>query len=163
MRKPFVALALALAVATAGVAAWAGNVSRPLGVPIASHDRTVITPPGGSQPTTAAALGEITTTEGTWTFGTPGDANGDYPLLLNGSAAGGGHAAVFVGRHLDSRRPLGYLDGEVMAGLRGHPGPARLDDDAPRVRPEPEIAGVFSHGPTVRGQAGKGPLLGPVR
>ena len=96
MRKPFAALtlALALAVATAGVAAWAGNVSRPLGVPIASHDGTVITPPGGSQPTTAAALGEITTTEGTWTFGTPGDANGDYPLLLNGSAAGGGLAAV---------------------------------------------------------------------
>src|SRR5580700_7469552 len=94
MRKPFAALALALAVATAGVAAWAGNVSRPLGVPIASHDGTVITLLGGSQPTTAAALGEIITTEGTWTFGTPGDANGDYPLLLNGSAAGGGLAAV---------------------------------------------------------------------
>ena len=72
-----------------------------------------------------------------------------------GGDRGGGHAAVFVGRHLDPRRPPGYLDGEVMAGLRGQPGPARLDDDASRVRPEPEIACVCSHGPNRKGSGGK--------
>jgi hypothetical protein len=152
MRKPFVALALALAVATAGVAAWAGNVSRPLGVPIASHDGAVITPPGGSQPTTAAALGEITTTEGTWTFGTPGDANGDYPLLLNGSAAGGGLAAVSAqvtngnlyaftkaSRHYWCRFNRAWVDVGAMAPAEGtvatkvtlNPAHARTPDNAP--------------------------------
>src|ERR1700678_2391086 len=59
----------------------------------------------------------------------------------------GRHAPSIISWHLDLRRPLSYLERQVMAGLGGEPGTARLDDDTPGVRPEPEVACICSHGP----------------
>ena len=56
-----------------------------------------------------------------------------------GADRGGGRAAVFLGGHLDLRRPPGDLDGEVVTGPGGQAGPGGLDDDTPGVGPEPEI------------------------
>ena len=114
--------ALLLAVATgelvlAGLAGWAagqvaGQVSAPETIDVVSADGTTLAPPQGTASAaasdanasspggdnrTAAATKGITTVEGLWTFGTPPDAAGDYPVLLNGSNApnsanGGGFA-----------------------------------------------------------------------
>ena len=50
-----------------------------------------------------------------------------------------------------------------MTDLGGEPGPARLEDDAPGVRPEPEVTRVCSHGPNRKAQADKGLLVVPAR
>src|SRR5262249_57062773 len=71
-----------------------------------------------------------------------------------GADRGGGLAAVAFGGHADLRRPAGDLDGEVVTGLGGQPGPAGLDDDAPGVRPEPEVACGCSHGANRTGSGG---------
>jgi hypothetical protein len=65
-------------------AAWAGNISARTIMTHPSHDGTVIRAP---------AIEMITTAEGTWTFGSTARAGGDYPVLLNGSAANGGFAS----------------------------------------------------------------------
>ena len=104
---------LRLAVATgelllAGLAGWAaaqGQVSAPVTIDVVSADGTTLAPPAPpsaadanvSNPGAATAAKGITTVEGLWTFGTPPDAAGDYPVLLNGSNApnsanGGGFA-----------------------------------------------------------------------
>src|SRR2546421_743799 len=57
--------------------------------------------------------------------------------------------AVTFGGHLDLRRPPGDLDGEVVTGLGGQPGPGGLDEDTPGVGPELDTAWSNSHGPTV--------------
>ena len=64
--------------------ALAGSVRALTTATLLSHDGTVMQAP---------AIGMIITAEGTWTFGATGRAGGDYPLLLNGSAANGGWAA----------------------------------------------------------------------
>ena len=70
--------AVSLAVLMAGSQAWA------------SGDVTAISPNGTviKAPTSK----KITTVEGAWTFGATANSNGDYPLLLNASAANGGLA-----------------------------------------------------------------------
>ena len=79
-----------------------------------------------SSPGAAAAKG-ITTVEGLWTFGTPPDAAGDYPLLLNGSNANGGFAVPAAGhqrqplRQDQSREILGALAGRYKLGRRAAP------------------------------------------
>src|SRR4029077_12047509 len=73
-----------------------------------------------------------------------------------GADRGGGLAAVALGGHLDLRGPAGDLDGQVVPGPGGEPGPAGLDDATPRVRPEAEIACCGSHGPTVEDRSGQG-------
>jgi hypothetical protein len=78
-----------------GAPAWAGSVSTTESVLIVSSDGTVITPPAIAAAAAQVSAGRwIVTTEGTWTFGTPANASGDYPLLLNGSPANGGMAAL---------------------------------------------------------------------
>ena len=77
-----------------------GQISTIATVTVVSADGTIITPPpaaaGASADANAngasPAVSGITTGEGLWTFGTPPNANGDYPLLLNGSNANGGFA-----------------------------------------------------------------------
>ena len=84
----------------AGLAGWAaaqGQVSAPVTIDVVSADGTTLAPPSAadanvSNPGAATAAKGITTVEGLWTFGTPPDAAGDYPLLLNGSNANGGFA-----------------------------------------------------------------------
>lgn len=61
-----------------------GTIMRP---PVIPADDTTLAPPLAPQ-AAAAAVSGITTDEGLWTFGTPAYASGDYPLLINGSAAG---------------------------------------------------------------------------
>ena len=88
-------------VALATLAGWAatqGQVSAPETIDVVSADGTTLAPPAAaasdanaSRPGAATAKG-ITTVEGVWTFGTPPDASGDYPVLLNGSNANGGFA-----------------------------------------------------------------------
>ena len=84
MRKLTAGLLTGLGLAGAMTAAWAGKTSAPIAVTRLSHDGAVMQAP---------AIGMITTAEGTWTFGSTARASGDYPLLLNGSAANGGWAA----------------------------------------------------------------------
>ena len=84
MRKLTAGLLTGLGLAGAMTAAWAGTTIVPIAVTLLSHDGTVMQAP---------AIGMITTAEGTWTFGSTARASGDYPLLLNGSAANGGWAA----------------------------------------------------------------------
>jgi hypothetical protein len=83
MRKLTAGLLTGLGLAGAMTAAWAGQTSAPIAVTLLSHDGTVMQAP---------AIGMITTAEGTWTFGSTARASGDYPLLLDGSAANGGWA-----------------------------------------------------------------------
>lgn len=97
--------ALLLAAVIAGPA-WAGPapLSTPLSVKVLSADGTTVTPPSSSSAASApaeialglglsaAAAKGIYTEEGPWTFGTPANASGDYPILLNGSKANGGFA-----------------------------------------------------------------------
>ena len=105
-RHKYPALLLAVAAGElllAGLAGWAagqvaGQVSAPETIDVVSADGTTLAPPAASasvasasSPGAATAKG-ITTVEGVWTFGTPPDASGDYPVLLNGSNANGGFA-----------------------------------------------------------------------
>lgn len=83
MRKTAAGLLVSLWMAGAIAAAWAGKVA-PTTATLFSHDGTVLRAP---------AIGLINTSEGTWSFGSTARAEGDYPLLLNGSAANGGWAA----------------------------------------------------------------------
>ena len=75
MYKSSAGLLAGLALAGATAIACAGQVS---------HDGMAMQAP---------ASGKITTAEGAWTFGATANAAGDYPVLLNGSAANGGWAA----------------------------------------------------------------------
>ena len=84
MRKIAAGLQAGLGLAGAMAAAWAGKITAPTTMTFLSHDGTVMKAP---------AIGMITTAEGTWTFGSTARAGGDYPLLLDGSAANGGWAA----------------------------------------------------------------------
>jgi hypothetical protein len=84
MRKLTAGLLTGLGLAGAMTAAWAGKTTAPIAVTLLSHDGTVMQAP---------AIGMITTAEGSWTFGSTARAGGDYPLLLDGSAANGGWAA----------------------------------------------------------------------
>lgn len=78
-----------------GAPAYAGSVSTTGSVLIVSGDGTVITPAAIAAAAPQVSAGRwIVTTEGTWTFGTPANASGDFPLLLNGSHANGGMAAL---------------------------------------------------------------------
>jgi hypothetical protein len=45
---------------------------------------------------TAPSSGQVIADEGTWSFGTSALGNGDYNILLNGSAASGGWAASLL-------------------------------------------------------------------
>ena len=83
MRKAAAGLLVSLGMAGAMAAAWAGNVA-PTTVALLSHDGTVLRAP---------TIGLIITAEGTWSFGSTARADGEYPLLLNDSAANGGWAA----------------------------------------------------------------------
>ena len=83
MRKAAAGLLVSLGMAWAMAAAWAGNVA-PTTVALLSHDGTVLRAP---------AIGLIITAEGAWSFGSTARADGEYPLLLNDSAANGGWAA----------------------------------------------------------------------
>jgi hypothetical protein len=74
---------VSLAVLMASTQAGAGKMRHHVTKAVISPDGTVI-----KTPTSA----EITTTEGAWTFGVTPNSKGDYPLLLNGSAANGGLA-----------------------------------------------------------------------
>ena len=84
MRKIAGGLLAGLGLAGAMAAAWAGQLKVTTTGTLISRDGMVIRAP---------AIGTITTAEGTWTFGSAARAGGDYPLLLNGSAANGGFAA----------------------------------------------------------------------
>ena len=70
--------------------AKAGTISTTVKVLVVSADGIVMVP----QSAAIAAFSKnsasegITTAEGAWNFGTPPDASGDYPVLLNGSGAG---------------------------------------------------------------------------
>jgi hypothetical protein len=75
--------AVSLAVLVAGSQAWAGSVRGPVTATVVSPNGIVIKAPTSKK---------ITTAEGAWTFGATANSNGDYPLLLNGSAANGGLA-----------------------------------------------------------------------
>ena len=75
--------AVSLAVSMASMQAGAGEVRHHVTRAVVSPDGTVI-----KAPTSA----EITTEDGAWTFGARPNSKGDYPLLLNGSAANGGLA-----------------------------------------------------------------------
>lgn len=83
MRKTAAGLLVSLWMAGAMAAAWAGKVA-PTTAALLSRDGTALQAP---------AIGLITTSEGTWSFGSTARADGNYPLLLNGSAANGGWAA----------------------------------------------------------------------
>jgi hypothetical protein len=76
-------LAVFLAVLMTGSQAWAGSVRGPVTATIVAANGTVMKAPTNKK---------ITTAEGVWTFGATANPNGDYPLLLNGSAANGGLA-----------------------------------------------------------------------
>jgi hypothetical protein len=84
MRRSTAVLLTSLGLAPAVAVALAGSVSAPTTATLLSHDGTVMQAP---------AIGMIITAEGTWTFGATARAGGDFPLLLNGSAANGGWAA----------------------------------------------------------------------
>jgi hypothetical protein len=79
--------------------AVAGTVSTVATVTVVSADGTILVPSAAhvdNATGVSPAVAGITTAEGLWTFGTPPNASGDYPLLLNGSNApnanGGGFA-----------------------------------------------------------------------
>ena len=90
MRLAVAAIGCLISAALAETAAHAGQPSVSISAPfiaiIVSPDGTTITP--GSGAGLAADVGVIITREGTWRFGAPPDAAGDYPLLLNGVNAG---------------------------------------------------------------------------
>src|SRR5271170_5892989 len=71
-------------------------VAIPLTVTVVSADGTTLAPAaspaiGDIGPAAApTAASGIHTAEGIWTFGTPPDAGGDYPLLVNGVQSGWG-------------------------------------------------------------------------
>jgi hypothetical protein len=79
----YVLPAVSLAVLMAGSQAWAGSVHGPANATVVSPNGTGIKGPTSET---------ITTAEGAWTFGATANSNGDYPVLLNGSAANGGLA-----------------------------------------------------------------------
>lgn len=94
--------ALPVAIAAAGAAIAIAHVSVPAPVTVISSDGTVVEPPKMAALNAAApaASQRIFTVEGVWTFGgAPVDQYGDYPLLLNGSAANGGNAALLEVLH----------------------------------------------------------------
>ena len=83
MRRGIAVLLTILGLAPTVAAALADRVGTPTTATLLSHDRTVIQAPG---------IGIIITAEGAWTFGATARMGGDYPVLLNGSAANGGWA-----------------------------------------------------------------------
>ena len=126
----------------AGLAGWAaaqGQVSAPVTIDVVSADGTTLAPPAPpsaadanvSNPGAATAAKGITTVEGLWTFGTPPDAAGDYPLLLNGSnAPNSANGAALPSAAGDQRQPLrqdqsreilGALAGRYKLGCRAAP------------------------------------------
>ena len=74
-----------------------------------------------------------------------------------GADRGGGLAAVVLGGHVDPRRPAGDLDGEVVAGPGGQPGPAGLDDDAPACQARAGNCLLMQPRANRTGSGGKGP------
>ena len=84
MRRGIAVLLTSLGLASMVAAALADRVSAPTTATLLSRDGRVIQAP---------AIGIIVTAEGAWTFGAAARADGDYPVLLNGSAANGGWAA----------------------------------------------------------------------
>ena len=92
-KRPALLLAIAagelLLAALAGWAAAQSQVSAPVTIDVVSADGTILAPAAAaSAAVIPAAVSGITTAEGLWTFGTPPNAAGDYPLLLNGSSGG---------------------------------------------------------------------------
>ena len=83
MRKSSAGLLTGLGLAGAMATACTSQVNPPTTVALVSHDGMAMQAP---------ASGKITTAEGAWNFGVTANAGGDYPLLLNGSAANGGWA-----------------------------------------------------------------------
>jgi hypothetical protein len=89
----FVLPALAALAGAGAAAVWAGQVSAPVTATVISADGTTLHPSAAApNAVTPRAATGIYTSEGMWTFGTPPNAGGDYPLLLNGSNANGGFA-----------------------------------------------------------------------
>jgi len=84
MHKSRAGLLAGLGLAGAMATACTSEVNAPSTLTLVSQDGMAIQAP---------ASGKITTVEGAWTFGTTANAAGDYPLLLNSSAANGGWAA----------------------------------------------------------------------
>jgi len=84
MHKSNAGLLAGLGLAGAMATACTSQVNAPTTVTLVSHDGMAMQAP---------TSGKITTVEGAWTFGATGNTAGDYPLLLNGSAANGGWAA----------------------------------------------------------------------
>ena len=72
-----------------------------------------------------------------------------------GADRGGGQAAGVLGGQVDPRRPPGDFEGEVVAGPGGQPARAVLMTTRPASGPSWTFPGS-SHGPTVKGRAGKG-------
>ena len=100
--------------AAAAAAVWAGQVSTTETVLVISADGTIITPAvvqvdpnGSSAPQAKPATGQIVTREGTWTFGSPPNASGDYPVLLNGAPVGFGVSLQVTNGHLYARQKSG--------------------------------------------------------
>ena len=116
MHKSYPALLALFLLRALTTPAASGEVSTAVTVTVVSTDGTVITP--NSMSGAAAAQSEnaaapaskgITTAEGRWTFGTPANASGDYPILLNGSNANGGFADLLqvTNRNLYARQKSG--------------------------------------------------------
>jgi hypothetical protein len=102
MRRGIAELLTSLGLAPMVAAALADRVSAPTTATLLSRDGTVIQAP---------AIGIIVTAEGAWTFSATARADGDYPVLLNGSAANGGWAAwlqVTNGSLYASAKPGGH-------------------------------------------------------
>ena len=103
MRKNITLPAIALGLLLMALSAIAiAHVSGPTTATVISSDGTVVDPPTMAAFNSAAPAASrgITTAEGFWTFGAaPVDQYGDYPLLLNGSAANGGKAALLEVLH----------------------------------------------------------------
>ena len=113
MKKSALLATAALAVAMAGSQAWAGSVSVPETVLVVSADGTVLTPSATAITAetaigAAGAVSQITTGEGVWTFSAPPNAAGDYPILLNGSAAGWGISLQVTNGNLYARAKAGH-------------------------------------------------------
>jgi hypothetical protein len=95
--------AISLGLAALSAIALAHHVSSPpTTVTVVSADGSVAEPPETVAAAAAAPAAShgITTVEGVWTFGAaPVDRDGDYPLLLNGSAGNGGKATLLEVLH----------------------------------------------------------------
>ena len=104
-------------IALAGLA-WADSISTTATQTIVSADGTVLNPEVSAAPAAAAAaaVGKIVTIEGTWTFSRPHNANGDYPILLNGANAGWGVLLEVINGKLYLRDKAGNYSVRWNAG-----------------------------------------------